>query len=236
MIDLNNCKRFYALLLIMVLNFIGRTQSVKPLAKPIQQPLTYLALGDSYTIGEAVGLRESFPYQTVALLRAQKLAVAAPEIIATTGWTTDELAAGIAAHHFLPQYDVVSLLVGVNNQYRGRTLENYREEFKDLLAQAIRFAGNKKNRVFVLSIPDYGVTPFAKDRNPQKIGTELDAYNAAAKEICTGEGVAFLDLGSGFRKAATDSQLVASDGLHPSGIAYREWAEALAKAVQNALQ
>lgn len=235
MVVLNNCKRFCYLLIIMVLPYLGIAQLSIKQGKLMQQPLTYLALGDSYTIGESVGLRESFPYQAVSLLRQQGFAVVAPEIVATTGWTTDELASGIAAHRFLPQYDVVSLLIGVNNQYRGRILENYRVEFKDLLAQAIRFAANKKERVFVLSIPDYGVTPFAKDRNPQIIGTELDAYNAAAKEICDAAGVAFLDLSTGFRKAATDPQLVAQDGLHPSAKAYQAWAEALAKAVQNAL-
>ncbi|OLY92742.1 Lysophospholipase L1 [Cnuella takakiae] len=201
----------------------------------MKQPLTYLALGDSYTVGEAVNLRESFPYQTVSLLREKGFALAAPEIVATTGWTTDELAAAIAGHRFLPHYDLVSLLIGVNNQYRGRALDNFREEFKELLAAAIRFAGDKKDRVFVLSIPDYGVTPFAKDRNPEKIGRELDAYNAAAKAICESAGVVFLDLSTGFRKAAQDPQLVATDGLHPSGKAYQEWAQALANAAQTAL-
>lgn len=200
----------------------------------MKAPITYLALGDSYTIGEAVPLRQSFPYQVVAQLREKGVAVAAPEIVAVTGWTTDELGAGIAGHRFLPAYDIVSLLIGVNNQYRGRSLDQYRQEFRDLLAQALRFAANKQDRVFVLSIPDYGVTPFAKDRNPEKIGRELDAFNAAAQDICRQAGVSFIDISTGFRKAATDTEMVAPDGLHPSGKAYREWANLLCTAVLKA--
>lgn len=204
-------------------------------AQPITHmhaPLTYLALGDSYTIGEAVPLRQSFPYQLVGQLRDKGLAVTAPEIVAVTGWTTDELAAGIAGHRFLPRYDLVTLLIGVNNQYRGRSLAQYRHELKDLLAQALRFAAQKKERVFVLAIPDYGVTPFAKDRNPEKIGRELDAFNQAASDLCREAGVAFIDIGPGFRKAGADPELVASDGLHPSGKAYAGWASLLCAAIR----
>ncbi len=196
---------------------------------------TFLALGDSYTIGEAVSLRESFPYQTVALLRQMGHQVAAPEIVATTGWTTDELAAAIRQHRFLHSYDLVTLLVGVNNQYRGRALEQYAAEFLQLLEQALAFAGNRTARVVVLSIPDYGITPFAIDRNPQQIGSELDAFNAAAKSICDEKGVSFLDITTGLRDAAHDPALLAPDGLHPSAKAYAIWASALAALLHERL-
>ena len=122
---------------------------------------SYLALGDSYTIGQSVLSSENFPSQTVQLLNQQNYNFKSPEILATTGWTTDELQNNINNHVFTPPYDFVSLLIGVNNQYRGRSVENYKPEFESLLKQAIQFAGGNTNRVIVLSIPDWGVTPFA---------------------------------------------------------------------------
>lgn len=225
-------NRFWFTLIFLSLSLFSIAQKASgsaPNTYPMQQtPTTYLALGDSYTIGESVPLRQSFPYQMVALLRQNGHPVVAPEIIATSGWTTDELAAAMKEHPFLPRYDIVSLLIGVNNQYRGRSLEQYKMEFTALLAQALQFAGNKKDRVVVLSIPDYGVTPFAKDRDPQKIGKEVDQFNAAAAAIASAAGVFFLDLSADFRKATTDPELVAADQLHPSAKAYKVWAEKLA--------
>lgn len=145
--------------------------------------LTYLALGDSYTIGEQVPLKESFPYQTVQLLHKKNIEVADPVIIAVTGWTTDELATSIREHNIKDTFSFVTLLIGVNNQYRGRDIENYKHEFAQLLNQAIAFAGGIANHVFVLSIPDWGVTPFAEGRDRQKIAREIDAYNNVNKEI-----------------------------------------------------
>jgi lysophospholipase L1-like esterase len=194
-----------------------------------QKVLHYLALGDSYTIGESVPLYESFPYQAVQLMRKKGLNIAAPEIIARTGWTTDELNSGIQANHLLPSYDLVSLLIGVNNQYRGRTTENYAPEFEDLLKQAIALAGGKKERVVVLSIPDWSATPFAKDRDRPKIASEIDAYNAVNKRIAQQWGVHYLDITTGTREAARDRSLVAKDGLHPSGKDYGRWAAPLAE-------
>lgn len=199
-------------------------------------PLTYLALGDSYTIGEAVGLQENYPYQTVALLRQQGIAVAAPEIVATTGWTTDELVASIREHLFLHQYDFVSLLIGVNNQYRGRPLDEYKKDFAALLQQAIHFAGNKKEHVVVLSIPDYGATPVGQKLQPEKITIELDTFNKAAEEICSKENVVFIDITTASREACNDTTLVASDGLHPAAKEYRKWAVKVAEWVTALLQ
>jgi lysophospholipase L1-like esterase len=188
---------------------------------------TYLALGDSYTIGEQVLLTESFSYKTVQLLRNKNIEIAAPEIIAKTGWTTDELNAAIQQHAFLKQYDFVSLLIGVNNQYRGRSVEEYEIEFETLLKQAIVFAGNKLNHVFVLSIPDWGVTPFAADRDIAKIATEIDAYNAACKKITLQYNCTYIDITTSQRADAHDAEMLAGDGLHPSGKEYTKWAEKL---------
>lgn len=192
-------------------------------------PLTYLALGDSYTIGEAVPLRENFPYQLVALLRNASVPVAAPEIIATTGWTTGELAAAISQHAFLPRYDLVTLLIGVNNQYRGLSIADYKKEFAQLLQQAIHFAGGLSENVTVLSIPDYCVTPFAKDLDREKISREIDAFNAIAAEHCARSGVSFIDITSASRNALNDAEMVAPDGLHPSAKAYAFWAKKVAE-------
>src|SRR5688572_22584734 len=155
---------------------------------------TYLALGDSYTIGESVPAAGRWPSLLAAKLRARGIAIDAPRIIARTGWTTDELDEAIDEAELSEHYDLVSLLIGVNNQYRGRDLAEYRGQFTDLLDRAIGFAGGDARRVFVLSIPDWGTTPFAEGRDRAKIARELDAFNAAAREIAGKRGVAFVDI------------------------------------------
>ncbi len=192
---------------------------------------TYLALGDSYTIGEQVLLSDSFPYQTVQLLRKNNIDIAAPEIIAKTGWTTDELNAAIQENIFLKSYDFVSLLIGVNNQYRGLALEEYEIQFNFLLRQAIVFAGNNSTKVFVLSILDWGVTPFASDRDTAKIANEIDEYNAACQKITLQHNCTFIDITTSQRADAYNAEMLASDGLHPSGKEYGKWAEQLANAI-----
>ncbi len=192
---------------------------------------TYLALGDSYTIGEQVLLTESFPYQTVQLLRNKNIEIAAPEIIAKTGWTTDELNAAMLQHTFLKQYDFVSLLIGVNNQYRGRTVEEYEIQFETLLNQAIAFAGNKCSNIFVLSIPDWGVTPFAVERDIAKIALEIDNYNDACKNLTLKYKCNFIDVTNTQRIDANNAEMLAGDGLHPSGKEYAKWALQLADAI-----
>ncbi len=185
----------------------------------------FLALGDSYTIGEAVAEGERWPVQLVNQLREAGIQVADPQIIATTGWTTDELQAAIAQEKPEGPYDLVSLLIGVNNQYRGYPIENYKKEFGQLLNQAIKFAGGNPERVVVVSIPDYGVTPFAAEKNPAKIASELENYNKVAKQIAESHQVPFFDITPASRLAKSDSSLVATDGLHPSGKMYTHWAE-----------
>ncbi|WP_258097618.1 SGNH/GDSL hydrolase family protein [Marinoscillum pacificum] len=187
--------------------------------------LTYLALGDSYTIGESVDVSERWPVQLVMQLKDLEIPMSDPQIIATTGWTTDELLKGIEAADTKESYDLVSLLIGVNNQYRGYPIEQQKEEFEVLLKKAIQFANMDTARVFVVSIPDWGVTPFAEGRDQEKIATEIDAYNQVNQTICENYGVKYFDITPISRKAAQDESLVALDGLHPSGKMYTEWVE-----------
>jgi hypothetical protein len=194
---------------------------------------SYLALGDSYTIGEGVPIYDSFPYQTIQLLRKAGYSFHAPEIVAKTGWTTDELQAGIAATRLLPSYDIVSLLIGVNNQYRAGSLKVYTQQFEALLQQAIGFAGKKEKHVFVVSIPDWGVTPFAKDRNSATIAHEIDSFNAVNKLFAEKYNVHYIDITAGTRLAANDTSLLAHDQLHYSGKEHLHWAIKLADAVQK---
>ncbi|WP_199136107.1 SGNH/GDSL hydrolase family protein [Pedobacter sp. ASV12] len=201
---------------------------------PSGTPLTYLALGDSYTIGEAVSASESFPYQLAARLKTANLNVQTPKIIAKTGWTTDELQAAINEAQIKTSFDLVTLLIGVNNQYRGYSPDTYRKEFKALLQTAISFAGNQKKHVFVVSIPDWGVTPFGKNsgRDVQAIAQEIDAFNAINKAETLALGISYTDITPGSRNALTDAGLVAADGLHPSAKMYGEWALKVASAVE----
>ena len=192
---------------------------------------TYLALGDSYTIGESVPVYENFPYQAVQMLRQKGKAFHAPEIVARTGWTTDELSAGIDKTSFLPSYDIVSLLIGVNNQYRGRSADEYAVQFEALLKRAIAFAGGKVAHVFVISIPDWGATPFAAERDRAKIAEEINAFNDINQKISFKYKVHYLDITPGSREALADPSLVAKDKLHPSGSEYARWAALLAAEV-----
>ncbi|MEO9966336.1 MAG: SGNH/GDSL hydrolase family protein [Reichenbachiella sp.] len=196
----------------------------------------YLALGDSYTIGESVAPDERWPHVLQGRLVGDGIKMEVPKIIATTGWTTDELQAAIDKEKPASNYDLVSLLIGVNNQYRGYPIEQYQKEFESLLKQSIAFAANRVERTFVISIPDYGVTPFAADKNPKKIGLELDEYNRLAKSICQRYKVAFIDITPGSRKAVSDESLVAEDGLHPSGKMYKEWVDAAYPTVKSMLK
>ncbi len=199
--------------------------NVKPGIMPSTN--TLLCLGDSYTIGESVLPAENFPNQTISLLRKDGYAFEDPEIVAKTGWTTDELQAAIDKHFFKDPYDFVTLLIGVNNQYRGRTVESYRPGFESLVNQAIQFANGEAEHVIVLSIPDWGVTPFARSRDTKEIATEIDNYNSANKEIADRYNVGYIDITPASREAVSDRSLIASDGLHPSAKEYAKWSERL---------
>lgn len=194
---------------------------------------TYLALGDSYTIGEKVPEKENFPNQVCHMLTAKGIFIAHPQIIAKTGWTTDELRDGIKKEKTQSHYDFVSLLIGVNNQYRGRSTEEYASEFESLVKQAIQFGGNDPSHIIVLSIPDWGVTPFAFGRDRAQIAHEIDAYNAINRQIAARLGVHYIDITPGTREAPSDPALVAEDGLHPSGKEYARWAAKTAALVEE---
>jgi len=201
---------------------------------PVEPTLHYLALGDSYTIGEAVDAQQRWPAELVQRLRQTGVMIDDPHIIATTGWTTDELAQGMSAASLAPAYDLVTLQIGVNNQYRGRVADDYRAQFTSLLARAITLAGDHAAHVVVVSIPDWGVTRFAREqgRDPAIIATELDAYNAIARDESHRAGARFVDI-TGISRAHPD--LVADDGLHPSAAQYALWVEAIEPIVRAAL-
>jgi len=195
----------------------------------------FLALGDSYTIGESVAPAERWPMQLAALLRAEGFKVGEPIIVATTGWTTDELSAGIDRADPQGAYELVSLLIGVNNQYRGRGLDEYRQQFETLLQRAFAFAGGQPTRVLVLSIPAWSVTPFAADRDRAAIAAAIDAFNAVNREEAERLGAHYVDVTAFSRTAAADPTLIAADGLHPSGKMYAEWAKLAFSAACQAL-
>jgi len=189
--------------------------------------LTYLALGDSYTIGEGVAEPNRWPLQLARTLRAQGVPLDDPRIIATTGWTTDELSSALDAAEPLGHWDFVSLLIGVNNQYRGRSAADYAREFTGLLSRALGYASNRAERVLVLSIPDWGVTPFAlaQGQDRTRIADELDAFNAAARATCALRGVAFVDVTGVSRALGGAPTMLTDDGLHPSAAMYGEWTQ-----------
>lgn len=197
---------------------------------------SFLALGDSYTIGEAVPLFKSFPYQVIQLLRKKGFNFLAPEIMAKTGWTTDELRNAMDEYSFLYAYDFVTLLVGVNNQYRGYPVEGYEKEFTTLLSKAIFLANKTPEHVFVLSIPDYSVTTFAREKNRDQIAAEINRYNEVNKRVSVQFGVNYLDVTESSRSVTNDASLLATDSLHPSEKEYAKWASMLSRQVYNLLK
>ncbi|MBL8017762.1 MAG: SGNH/GDSL hydrolase family protein [Ignavibacteria bacterium] len=201
---------------------------------PNTHKFKYLALGDSYTIGESVADDERFPAQLVKRLSAEGFDIGDPLIIAKTGWTTDELAAAINEKNVKDTFDIVTLLIGVNNQYRGRSTEEYRGELKQLIETALRYAGGKKENVFIVSIPDWGVTPFAEGRDRKKIAEEIDLFNKVKKEESDNYGIRYYDITEISRD--TDPGLVAADGLHPSAKMYKMWVDKIYNDIKEALK
>jgi lysophospholipase L1-like esterase len=208
---------------ICLLLFI--TSCASPDMTPSPNSLHYLALGDSYTIGESVRENERWPAQLVAALRERGLSIADADIIARTGWTTADLQRAIAQQYNGQTYDLVSLLIGVNDQFQGLSIEAYPARFKELLNFAITAAGGDPTHVIVVSIPDWGATPFAEGQDRAAIGAEIDAFNAVNREESVAAGVQYFDITPISRQAASDPGLVAGDGLHPSGEMYTRWVE-----------
>ena len=194
--------------------------------------IRFLALGDSYTIGESVAEGERWPNQMSEMLLEKDIR-AEVTIIARTGWTTDELWQGVQVDPPQRKYDLVSLLIGVNNQFRGYDLDQYREQFRLLLNKSVEYAGSDASHVIVLSIPDWGVTPFAAGRDPGKIARDIDAFNAVNRAESVSLGAHYIDITPISRRSANDPTLIAFDGLHPSGKMYGLWvAEVLPVAVK----
>ncbi len=191
------------------------------------KPMRYLALGDSYTIGQSVPQAERWPVQLTNQLQAVGITIELPQIIARTGWTTDDLTYAIADQKSQGPFDLVSLLIGVNNQFQKRSSDEYRTQFRALLQKSIELAGSKANHVVVVSIPDWGVTPFAAKRDRQEIAAEIDLFNAINQAETAAAGVAYVDITPISRQATSDGSLIADDGLHPSGKMYKQWVELL---------
>ncbi len=222
-------KNLFLLSLFFLLLGCKAEEAPKPSTPPVVDPpaeaagIRYLALGDSYTIGESVPYAKRYPVQLAQALQEKGLKIDETKIIAQTGWTTSELKNGIdQANISNNTYDLVSLLIGVNNQYRGRSLEEYKQEFTALLLQAVTFAGGNKEQVFVLSIPDWGYTPFGQDRQ-ETVSAEIDQFNAVNRHITDSVGITYFDITPISRMGLEDPELVASDGLHPSGKMYSQW-------------
>jgi len=221
-----------AFLFLLVIFSVAMEKPVEDHIAPAKV-YNYLALGDSYTIGEQVEAKKNFPNQVVAILKERGIAFNEPRIIAQTGWTTDELQAAINSSEAKGPYDLVTLLTGVNNQYRGRQVNDYIPEFESLLKQALHFAGNNPARVIVLSIPDWGVTPFAEGRDRKQVAKEIDEYNSANQSIAKKYNVHYINITENTREAAHDISLLADDKLHPSGKEYTRWAKKLAAVIQE---
>jgi lysophospholipase L1-like esterase len=217
---------------------LGCAAQPSPTPEPPQpsHPLRYLALGDSYTIGQGVAEAERWPMQLATRLRETGLLIEPPLIVARTGWTTQGLLAAIEREDPQGPFDLVSLLIGVNNQYGGRNADEYRADFRTLLEQAIGFAGGSSERVVVLSIPDWGVTPFASERDRYRIAREIDRFNLINREETERAGAYYVDITPLSRLAAQELALLASDGLHPSGAMYAKWVELALPTVLAMLQ
>lgn len=216
----------------------SRAGTPSPTPPPVIPPSakTYLALGDSYTIGQGVSASDRFPVQTKTWLLNQGINISNPEIIATTGWTTTNLQTAITSQNPIGAYDIVSLLIGVNDQYQFHDTTGYRQRFTNLLIKAIELTGNRRNRVFIISIPDYSVTPFAINMDTAMIRTQIDWFNTINKEVTIQNSCNYLDITPSTREAASDPSLIAGDGLHPSGKEYKKWAERLGPIMKAVLQ
>jgi lysophospholipase L1-like esterase len=227
-------KHLFILSFFLILTASCEKEKTPPL-KP--EALTYLALGDSYTIGQSVEIEQRFPEQLVDSLATLGLKIEALKIVARTGWTTGELNTGIDAAKIQDStYGLVSLLIGVNNQYRGRSVAEYIPEFQALLNRAVAFAGGKKERVFVVSIPDWGQTPFGNGFDPVGVGRQIDIFNAASDSVTRAQGIRYFNITPISRQWASDAALVAADNLHPSGKQYGLWVRLMKNGVAQMLK
>lgn len=197
---------------------------------------TYLALGDSYTVGQSVSPSKSFPAQLEKLLEKNLKVKITTEMVATTGWRTDNLLDGIASRQLTHPYDFITLLIGVNNQYQGRPFSQYEEEFPKLLELALQLSGNDSGKVIVVSIPDYAYTPFGENRGREHISRDIDKYNTFAEKTAQQYNITYVNITDITRKGIDQPELVANDGLHPSGEAYTTFASRIAPFVVSELK
>lgn len=202
-----------------------------------QNSIRYLALGDSYTIGEKVEEKESWPFQLTAYLTSEGFKIQNPEIIAVTGWRTDELMDSIASRHYQSNsFDLVSLLIGVNNQYQKKPFKTFKTEFEDLLQTAISLSSNDEKGVFVVGIPDYSLSEFAKDKKLKRVSSRLKRYNRYIKKMSQRYEVAFYPLQKLSKPLHKDKGMLAEDLLHPSGEQYKAWVDSFKKQVAEQLK
>lgn len=225
----------YLFLLILFLGFVtcsfeddNSSTTINP-PPVVQDPFNYLALGDSYTIGESVPEEERFPNQLAKRLEANQVRIKEPTILARTGWTTQELQSAIDDAGLPRDYDLVTLLIGVNNQFRRYPIEDYRPSLEGLISEAIAFAGGDTSKVLMVSIPDYAFTPFGQGyaSNPMALSQDIDRYNGIKKETADMYGIPFINITEISRRGLDEPDLVAEDKLHPSGKMYGQWAELL---------
>ena len=214
-----------SLLFLFLILLTGCNSKIDPSETLDPEPMSYLALGDSYTIGTGIAEHNNYPNQLTDTLSAKGYLIDTTAVIATNGWTTTDLLNGIEKADPISDYDLVSLLIGVNNQYQGLDIELYQTEFMELLGQAISYAGGDTSKVVVLSIPNYGVTPFGKSRNPVVIRQELEMYNSMAEQFASDYGIPFIDVTGISELAENDTTLLAPDNLHPSAKMYAMWVE-----------
>ncbi len=179
---------------------------------------------------------ERWPHHVVTRLRAQGVRIADPEYIARTAWTTDELSDGVKSARPRGPYKLVTLQIGVNDQYRARSLSEFAVEFEPVLRRAVALSGGKPTRVVVVSIPDWGATPFAKGSDGAAITRSIEEYNEHARTLVEARQARWVDVTTTSRRMQADPALVVSDGLHPSGEMYRQWAELIVPAALSALK
>lgn len=225
-------RKFLSLILLSLV-FSACQSKIDSTETIISEPIRYLALGDSYTIGTGINEENNYPNQLTDSLLAKDFLLDTTAVIATNGWTTTDLNDGIREADPQSNYDLVSLLIGVNNQYQGLDIELYQSEFKELLDQAISFAGGDTSNVVVISIPNYGVTPFGQSRDPVIIRQEIQIYNSVAEQFALDYGIPFIDVTGISELAENDTSLIASDNLHPSAKMYAMWVKELLPIVTN---
>jgi len=228
-------KKIYFLFLSLVLFSCNPTLDVQDNEEPSNPKYSYLALGDSYTIGESVIETERWPVQLAEQLRDRGYKMAAPKIIAKTGWTTEDLLRGMENElNIQRDFDLVSILIGVNNQYQGKPLSEYEEDLRTIFRKAVNHSKTLEKGVFALSIPDYGYTPFGA-ANQEEISAEIDRFNGTYRRIAEEFNVPFYNITPISREAGDNPDLIASDGLHPSGLMYQMWVDQIVNQVSEKL-